>query len=350
MNRYWTLSGKPLGGWPQADTFELREGPIPAPRPGQALTRTIYISLDPYQWGYKRRGAEAPGAPCHARTVAEVIESRMEGFAAGDLVFNTNGWAEHGLMGEGVARPSYMIPRRLDPAQGRISLALGVLGMLGLTAYAGMSLLAAPKSGETAVVSAASGGVGQIAGQLARLASARVVGIAGREEKCRFVVEDLGFDACASHLSPTFAKDLRAACPAGVDVYFENVGGAVFDAVLPLFNPGARMTICGLIAHYGDAAGTDARSALMKRGEAVFAERGMTVRDLFVGDFVEGHQDAFLREMAAWVRSGEVKYREDIRQGLETVPACFAEMLRGDNFGKMLVQVGVDPTRAMLTN
>jgi hypothetical protein len=344
MNRYWTLSGKPLGGWPDAGTFELRQAPKPAPGPGQALTRTIYMSLDPYQWGYKKHGVETPGAPCHARTVAQVVESRMDGFAPGDLVFNTNGWAEYGLMGEGVARPSYMIPRKLDPTQGRISQAVGVLGMLGLTAYAGMVLLAAPRPGETVVVSAASGGVGQIAGQLARLQGARVVGIAGREAKCRFVVDELGFDACVSHLSPTFADDLRAACPAGADVYFENVGGPLFDAVLPLFNPGARMTICGLIAHYGDADGTDARAALMRRGEDLFKARGVSVRDLFVGDFVADHQDAFLRQMAAWVGSGEVKYREDVRQGLETVPACFAEMLRGDNFGKMLVQVGEDPT------
>ncbi|HZC17291.1 MAG TPA: NADP-dependent oxidoreductase [Caulobacteraceae bacterium] len=343
MNRYWTLSGKPLGGWPDAGTFALREAPMPAPGPGQALTRTLYISLDPYQWGYNKRGVEAPGAPCHARTVAQVVESRMEGFEAGDLVFNTNGWAEYGLMGEGVARPSYMIPRKLDPADGRISQAVGVLGMLGLTAYAGMVLQAAPRPGETAVVSAASGGVGQIAGQLARLAGARVVGIAGREAKCRFVVDELGFDACVSHLSPTMADDLRAACPAGVDVYFENVGGALFDAVLPLFNTGARMTICGLIAHYGDAGG-DARAALMQRGDAVFKARGVSVRGLAVGDYVQDHHDEFLRRMTPWVASGEVKYREDIRQGLEAVPACFAEMLRGDNFGKMLVQVGEDPT------
>jgi hypothetical protein len=343
MNRYWTRSDKPLGAWPQADTFVPIEGAIPAPGPGQALTKTIYISLDPYQWGYKRRGVEAPGAPCHARTVAQVVESRMEGFEAGDLVFNTNGWSEYGLMGEGVERPSYMIPRKLDPAQGRISQAVGVLGMLGLTAYAGMVLMGDPKAGETAVVSAASGGVGQIAGQLARLRGARVVGIAGREEKCRFVVDALGYDACVSHLSPTFAADLRAACPAGVDVYFENVGGAVFDAVLPLFNPGARMTICGLIATYGDV-GTDARAALMQRGQAIFKDRGVTVRDLFVGDFVAGHHDAFLAEVAPQVASGAVKYREDIRQGLETTPACFAEMLCGDNFGKMLVQVAPDPT------
>ena len=161
--------------------------------------------------------------------------------------------------------------------------------------------------------------------------------------KCRFVVEELGFDACVSHLSPTLPEDLRAACPDGIDVYFENVGGAVFDAVLPLFNDGARMTICGLIASYGDTAG-DARAALMKRGEAIFKERGVTVRDLFVGDYVEGHHDAFLAEVAPQVASGAVKYREDIRQGIETVPTAFAEMLRGDNFGKMLVRVGDDPT------
>ena len=344
MNRYWTLSDKPVGAWPEADTFALREVPIPSPGPGQALTRTIYISLDPYQWGYKKRGVEAPGAPCHARTVAQVIESRLAGFAPGDFVFNTNGWAEYGLMGDGVARPSYMIPRKLDPARGRISQAVGVLGMLGLTAYAGMVLMAEPKPGETAVVSAASGGVGQIAGQLARMRGARVVGVAGREAKCRFVVSELGYDACVSHLSQTFAADLRAACPDGVDVYFENVGGAVFDAVLPLFNTGARMTICGLIAHYGDAPTANPRAALQARGERLFRERNVTVHDLFVGDFVNTHQDVFLREVGPWVASGAVKYREDIREGLETVPECFAEMLRGDNFGKMLVQVADDPT------
>jgi len=344
VNRFWTLSDKPLSPWPEPDTFVLREAAIPEPRRGQALTRTIYVSLDPYQWGYKRRGVEEKGAPCHARTVSQVVESRMEGFAAGDFVFNTNGWAEYGLMGEGVQRPSYMIPRKLDPAQGRISLAVGVLGMLGLTAYAGMILMARPKEGETVVVSAASGGVGQIAGQLARLAGARVVGVAGRDEKCRFVTGTLGFDACVSHLSSSFPENLRQACQAGIDVYFENVGGAVFDAVLPLFNTDARMTICGLIAHYGDAAGTDARTALMGRGADVFSKRKVMVRDLFVGDYVANHQDEFLRTVAPLVASGALKYREDIRHGMENVPACFSEMLRGDNFGKMLVQVAADPT------
>ena len=344
MHRYWTLSSEPLGGMPEPGNFELHEGPVPTPADGQALTRTIYVSLDPYQWGYRRRGVEKPGQVCHARTVSQVVESRMDGFEPGDFVFNTNGWATHGLMGEGVERPWYMIPRKLDPSLGRISLAVGVLGMLGLTAYAGMTLLGQPKPGETAVVSAASGGVGQIAGQLARIAGARVVGIAGHEEKARFVTDELGFDACVSHLSPTFAEDLRAACPAGVDVYFENVGGAVFDAVVPLFNEGARMTICGLIAHYGDADAAGARAALMRRGEPVLSDRHVQVNDLFVGDFVAVHQDAFLRQMAKWVAAGEVRYREDIRHGVETIPAAFIEMMRGGNFGKTLVQVGDDLT------
>jgi len=344
MNRYWTLSGKPLGGWPDADTFALHTGPIPRPGAGQALTRTVYISLDPYQWGYKKRGTEPAGLPCHARTVSQVLESNIAGLVPGDFVFNTNGWSEYGLMGEGIWRPGYMVPRTLDPTRGRISQAVGVLGMLGLTAYAGLVALASPKAGETLVVSAASGGVGQIVGQLGKARGLRVVGIAGKDTKCHFVTDELGFDACVSHLSPTLPDDLRAACSHGVDIYFENVGGAVFDAVLPLLNRDARMTICGLIAHYGDGAGTDARAALMKRGETIFAARNVTVRDLFVGDFVKSHHDTFLDEMVPLVLSGRIKYREDIRQGIEVVPTCFSEMLRGDNFGKMLVQVAPDPT------
>jgi len=344
VNHFWTLADGPVPAWPQANTFVQKAAEVPAPGPGQALTRTIYVSLDPYQWGYKRRRVEPAGAPCHARTVSQVIESRMDGFATGDLVFNTNGWAEYGLMGEGVWRPDYMVPRRLDPALGRISHAVGVLGMLGMTAYAGMDLMARPKPGETVVVSAASGGVGQIAGQLARERGARVVGIAGREGKCRFVVDELGFDACVSHLSPTLPADLSAACPAGVDVYFENVGGKVFEAVLPLFNPGARMTICGLIAHYGDEDGVDSRAALMALGKPIFDARGVTVKGLAVGEFAPNHHDEMLAYLAPLVAAGRVKYREDIRQGFDVLPTAFAEMLRGDNFGKMLVQVGADPT------
>jgi NADPH-dependent curcumin reductase CurA len=259
-------------------------------------------------------------------------------------VFNTNGWTEYALMGEGVWRPDYMIPRKLDPSLGRISQAVGVLGMLGLTAYAGMHLLASPRAGDTVVVSAASGGVGQIAGQLAKLRNARVVGIAGRDAKCQFVTEELGFNACVSHLSPTLPADLAAACPSGIDVYFENVGGKVFEAVLPLFSHASRMTICGLIAHYGDEDSAASRAELMKLGEPFFKARGVTVKNLRVGDFAADHHDKMLAYIAPLVAAGKIKYREDIRQGLETIPTAFAEMLSGDNFGKMLVQVSLDPT------
>ena len=332
--RYWTLARRPPPSWPDETTFAIQEAPVPAPGPGQALTRTIYVSLDPYQWGRRRRGEEPEGTPCHARTVSQVVESRIDGLAPGDFVFNTNGWAEYGLMGDGIARPGYMVPRKLDPAQGKISHAVGVLGMLGLTAYAGMALQCEPKAGETVVVSAASGGVGQIAGQIARLKGSRVVGIAGREEKCRYVTEALGFDACVSHLSPSFADDLKAACPGGIDV------GAVFEAVLPLLNAGGRMTICGLIAHYGDAPGTDAGAEETRRAEA----RGVRVQRLSVGSYAADWHDVFLSEMAPWVASGAVRYREDIREGFETIPTAFAEMLRGANFGKTLVRIAPDPT------
>lgn len=346
-NRYWSLSEQPIVGWPQENTFVLKQGPVPVPAMGQALTRTIYVSLDPYQVYYQRDRAGPAGAPCHARTVSQVIESQMNGLAAGDFVFNTNGWTDYALMGESVWRPDYMLPRKLDPSLGRISQSVGVLGMLGLTAYAGMNLMASPKPGETVVVSAASGGVGQIAGQLAKQRGARVVGIAGRAAKCKFVTEELGFDACVSHLSATLPAHLAAVCPAGVDVYFENVGGKVFEAVLPLFNQAARMTICGLIAHYGDEdGGVDRRAALMKVGEPIFKARDVRVRNLAVSEFAARHEE-MLAYVAPLVNAGKIKYREDIRQGLEVIPAAFAEMLRGENFGKMLVQVSPDLTLGM---
>jgi len=332
-NRYWTLAATPAGGLPTTVDFVLRQAPTPSPGPGQALTRTIYISLDPYQWGYRRRGVEKPGEVCHARTVSQVVESRMDGFAPGDLVFNTGGWAEYALMGEGVPRPAYMIPRRLDPAKGRISLAVGVLGMLGLTAYAGMTLLAAPRSGETAVVSAASGGVGQIAGQLARIAGARVVGVAGAEAKCRFVERELGFDACVSHLSPTFAADLAAACPAGIDVYFENVGGAHMEAALMAAKPFGRFALCGMISEYNN---TDLGQGV--RGLVMAVGKSLTLRGFIVSNHTD-MQAAFVKELAGWVAEGKFKHTETVRKGIENAPAAFLGLFKGENLGKMLVKL-----------
>lgn len=342
-NLYWALARTPPGGWPVKEDFVLRTAPVPSPGPGQMLTRTLYLSLDPYQWGRRRRGVEAPGEVCHGRTVSQVIESRLEGYEPGDFVFNTNGWQSYGLTGAGVSVFGYMHPRKLDPQNGPISCALGVLGMLGLTAYSGLYVQCNPSAGETVVVSAASGGVGQIVGQLAKLRGCRVVGVAGRPEKCAYVQNVLGFDACVSHLSPDYQEQMRAACPDGVDIYFENVGGAVFEAVLPLLNRNARITLCGLASQYGAMDG-DIIQNWKAIGEKIFRERYISVFPLFVGDFVEPYQEQFLTEMSQWLKQGRVKYLEDVWDGLEKAPDAFSAMLFGNTFGKTLVRVSPDPS------
>jgi NADPH-dependent curcumin reductase len=339
LNQLWRLARRPPAGWPTDGDFRWCEEPIPEPGAGQVLTRTEYLSLDPYQWGRRRSGTEAVGDVCHGRTVSRVIASRMPEYAEGDFLFNTNGWQTHGLTGAGVSVHGYMFPRRLDPTLAPIATAVGILGMLGLTAYSGVYLQCAPRPGETVVISAASGGVGQAAGQIARILGCRVVGVAGRAEKCAFVVDELGFDACVSHTSPTFEDDLRQACPDGVDIYFENVGGKVFHGVLPLLRRDARITLCGLISQYGNTDGGDAFAAWSAAGAPYFEKNAVTVHRLFVGNFVASHQQQFLDEMSQWVRDGLVKYREDVWEGLERAPEAFAAMLRGDNFGKTLVRV-----------
>jgi NADPH-dependent curcumin reductase CurA len=309
------------------------------------LTRTIYLSLDPYQWGRRRQGVEVPGEVCHGRTVSRVLRSRLKGFDEGDLVFNTNGWQSHGLTGEDVSVFGYMFPRKLDPSQAPISTAIGVMGMLGLTAYSGLIVQCQPRPGETVVVSAASGGVGQVVAQLGRIYGCRVVAIAGSEEKVRFLNE-LGVDAAVSHRSDNFAADLAAACPDGCDVYFENVGGQVFDAVLPLLNQHGRISLCGLVSQYGNQDGLDPRDQWRKKGEQVFTRQQVQVHDLFVGNYVADYQETFLDEVGEYVRSGRLTYREDLRPGLEQAPEVFAQMLKGDNFGKTLIGVSQDPTQS----
>jgi NADPH-dependent curcumin reductase CurA len=309
------------------------------------LTRTIYLSLDPYQWGRRRQGVEVPGVVCHGRTVSQVLRSRLKGFDEGDLVFNTNGWQSHGLTGEDISVFGYMFPRKLDPSQAPISTAIGVMGMLGLTAYSGLIVQCQPRPGETVVVSAASGGVGQVVAQLGRIYGCRVVAIAGSEEKVRFLNE-LGVDAAVSHRSDNFAADLAAACPDGCDVYFENVGGQVFDAVLPLLNQHGRISLCGLVSQYGNQDGLDPRDQWRKKGEQVFTRQQVQVHDLFVGNYVTDYQETFLDEVGEYVRSGRLTYREDLRPGLEQAPEVFAQMLKGDNFGKTLIGVSQDPTQS----
>jgi len=344
MNQQWLLARTPPAGLPTNEDFTFIETPIPEPGPNQMLTRTIYLSLDPYQWGRRRSGLEAVGEVCHGRTVSQVVQSRLPGYAEGDFVFNTNGWQQYGLSGEGIPIFGYMFPRKLDPAQAPISTAVGIMGMLGLTAYSGMVLQCQPKAGETVVVSAASGGVGQIAGQLAKLYGCRVVGIAGAKEKCEFVTDVLSFDACVSHKSATLAEDLRAACPAGIEAYFENVGGQVFAAVLPLLNRRARISLCGLVSQYGSTSPGDPHEAWMAQGAPYFEAQQIQVHRLHVRDFVDQHQAHFFEQMAGWIRAGKVKYKEDLWPGLEQAPKAFRAMLEGGNFGKTLIGVGDDPT------
>jgi len=344
INQRWILARTPPLGWPSDGDFELQQTDLPEPGPGQALTRTIYLSLDPYQWGRRRSGLEAVGDVCHGRTVSQVVASNDSEFAVGDFIFNTNGWQQYGLTGAGVDVFGYMFPRRLDPQLAPISTAIGILGMLGLTAYAGVYVQCQPQPGETVVISAASGGVGQAAGQIARIKGCRVVGVAGAKEKCDYVVDELGFDACVSRHSTTYADDLRAACPDGVDIYFENVGGMVYEGVLPLLNQGARITLCGMISQYGNTDGSDAGALWRKTGEPFFERNRVQVHGLHVRNFVDSHQAEFLSEMADWIRAGEVRYREDVWQGLESAPEAFSAMLSGGNFGKTLVRIGDDPT------
>lgn len=273
-----------------------------------------------------------------------MVESNLPAYREGDFVFNTNGWQAYGLTGDGISVFTYMFPRKIDPALAPISTAVGVLGMLGLTAYAGMYVQCAPKAGETVVVSAASGGVGQLAGQIAKLCGCRVVGIAGAPNKCAFVTAGLGFDACLSHKSTGLPEALAAACPDGIDAYFENVGGKVFEAVLPLLNPRSRISLCGLVSQYGNPSLDDAHEAWRNRGQSTFQRQNVDVHQLVVGNFVATHQDPFLADMADWIRDGRIKYKEDLWPGLRQAPTAFRAMLEGGNFGKTLVGVGDDPT------
>lgn len=341
LNGQWTLARRPPGGLPVADDFAWNETSIPTPGRNQMLTRTIYLSLDPYQWGRRRGGVEAIGDVCHGRTVAQVIDSRLDGYRAGDFVFNTNGWQQYGLTGDGISVFGYMFPRKLDAQLAPISTAVGVLGMLGLTAYAGLVVQCAPRAGETVAVSAASGGVGQVVGQIAKILGCRVVGIAGTREKCNFVVDELGFDACVSHRDDALSDRLAAACPGGIDIYFENVGGVVFDAVLPLLNARARVPLCGLVAHYNDSAlppGPDRRGTLMGH---LLAKRIRMQGFIIYDDYGPRHGE-FFTQMSAWLAEGKIRFREQVIDGLENAPQAFIGMLEGRNFGKLIIRVPND--------
>lgn len=334
VNRRILLAARPQG-LPKPEDFRLEEAAVPRPQPGQLLLRTLYLSLDPYmrQLMNEVGPAYAPsvplGEPLAGGTVSRVVASEHPRFRPGELVLGRAGWQDYALSdGEG------LLPLG-DMAQP--SLALGGLGMPAFTAYVGLLDIGRPAPGETVVVAAATGAVGAVVGQIARLEGARVIGIAGGAEKCRYAVETLGFDACLDRRDPGLAERLAAACPDGIDVYFENVGGAVFDAVLPLLNRGARIPLCGHIADYNDEArpGPDRLPQAM----AKLLQQRVRLQGFIILDHYAERFEAFRRDMGAWLDAGRVRLREDLVEGLEQAPAAFIGLLEGRNFGKLVVRV-----------
>jgi NADPH-dependent curcumin reductase CurA len=342
MNRRIVLASRPFGA-PAQNNFRIETQSIPVPAQGEFLVRTVYLSLDPYMRG--RMSDEPSYAPpvqigdvMVGLTVSRVELSHHPDFAVGDLVLCPSGWQEYAIsngkgafnLGTRMKRPSY---------------ALGVLGMPGFTGYMGLLDIGKPKPGETVVVAAATGGVGSAVGQIAKLKGCHVVGVAGGVDKCRYAVEELGFDECLDHRSPELKERLARACPNGIDVYFENVGGVVFEAVLPLLNPHSRIPLCGLIAHYNDTeapTGQDHTSQVM----GTFLKRRVRVQGFIVFDDYGPHFGEFQKQMSEWLAAGKIKCREDIVEGLESAPEAFIGLLEGKNFGKLVVQVGTVPEGA----
>jgi NADPH-dependent curcumin reductase len=335
QNMQIRLASRPVGR-PTAENFTITDTPVKPPGEGEVLIRNQYLSLDPYMRG---RMSDAPsyappvkvGGLMVGGTVGEVVSSNDPGFKPGDVVLAYTGWQQYG------AQTAPWL-RKLDPSQAPVTTALGVLGMPGFTAYAGLTQIGQPKPGETVVVAAASGPVGATVGQLARVLGARAVGIAGGQEKVEHLRE-LGFDAALDHRAPDFKAQLAAATPDGIDVYFENVGGHVWSAAFPRLNTYARIPVCGLVAHYNDTEpppGPDRSTALM----SAILRKSLTVRGFIQNEFADSPlMDEFLTRATGWVRDGSLKYCEDIVDGLENAPEAFIGMLEGKNFGKLIVRV-----------
>jgi NADPH-dependent curcumin reductase CurA len=303
------------------------------------LLRTVFLSLDPYMRGRMSDAASyaapvAIGETMVGATVCRVQTSQHADYAVGDWVLAYSGWQDYAVSdGTGLTK--------LNPKLAPASYALGVLGMPGFTAYMGLLDIGAPKAGETVVVAAATGAVGSVVGQIAKLKACRVVGIAGGAPKCKSAVDDLGFDACIDHHSPDLPALLAAACPKGIDVYFENVGGKVFDAVLPLLNTAARVPVCGLIAHYNATSlpvGPDRSPLLMQ----TLLTKRIRMQGFIIFDDYGPRYPEFAKDMGLWLKQGKITFREDIVDGLENAPKAFIGLLQGKNFGKLIVRVASD--------
>ncbi len=337
VNRRILLHSRPVGA-PTAENFQLDEQPLPVPAAGQLRLRTLFLSLDPYMRG---RLSDAPsyaapvavGDVIVGGTISRVDASEHPNFNVGDLVLSFCGWQDYAISdGKGLTK--------LDPQMPNPSIALGALGMPGFTAYMGLIDIGQPQAGETVVVAAASGPVGSVVGQIAKLRGCHVVGVAGGADKCKFVVDELGFDACLDRRD-NLREGLKAACPKGVDVYFENVGGAVFDAVLPLMNPRGRIPLCGLIAHYNDTALPPGPNRLPQLTRTILTKR-LKIQGFIITEDYRNRYGEFYNQMSAWLKEGKIKVREDFVDGLENAPQAFMGLLEGKNFGKLVIRVASD--------
>ena len=334
MNQRYILAERPTG-MPDEDHLKLEESAMPEAGDGQVLLKTRYLSLDPYMRGRMNDTASyskpvAIGEVMTGEAVSEVVASHHPDLSPGDLVIGRTGWQTHS-----VATPDTLY--RIDPELAPPSAWLGVMGMTGFTAYVGLREFGQPKAGETVVVSAASGAVGQVVGQIARMEGCRVVGVAGADDKCRHVVEQYGFDACVNYKDEDFEDQLRAACPDGIDVYFENVGGKVFDAVMTLVNDFARIPVCGRIAHYNQTRLPEGPDRLIP-----FMGQILIKRLMFRGFIQSDHHDLlpdFRRDMGQWLREGKIHYQEDVVEGFENTLSAFQGLLQGRNRGKLVVKV-----------
>ena len=338
MNRKIILKSRPERE-PKEENFEIREETLENIEPGSARIKTIYLSLDPYMRGRMNAGRSYSkpvelGEVMEGEAVSQVLESKSEKFLKGDIVIGRTGWQTMPVVHESKIEKVELegIP---------LSLALGTLGMPGRTAYIGMTNIGAPQEGETLVVSAASGAVGSVVGQIGKIFKCRVIGVVGNELKKNYVKDYLGFDECLNYNTPNFFEDLKIACKNGVDIYWENVGGKTFDAVYPLFNDFARIPVCGMISMYNNEFDKEAEDRLPMLFRNTLTWR-LRIQGFIVSEFPEQKQEA-MNKLTSWFKDGKLKYKEDVVEGLENVVGAFRGLLKGKNFGKLIIKLADEP-------